>query len=937
MIGQPIVALPPLQDIPFSDFPLQLPSRIRDPHARFHHQKGPVRVLASEHQCYLHLLLPYHQGLFPRWWALRWMHEVEELEKRPAHLELSCSVGLQNTSRSEKRPAHQELFFQVCALDIRRRQDWVEIEYTFPLEHFLSDAQMRAARDLAGLDLALWERFCEIGATDICQNAEEDALMEWMVRLHAMVAERMVHPLLCGDVRDLKAISSFVRADLEKMERFRSPSGFVELVFDQEVQQFLCDFEEMRLHGDADLAHESLQEMLHRYPQHAALQEIAARESLDQQNPRRALQHLQRALLDDCFPRKDRLFLLRAKAHQALHQDHDALQELEQALLQNPAQMDVWLIRAEIFLQQRQYDRAQHCLDSLREQAPAWRGLCYQYALLAQHQGLLKEALDAFRAEVEFHPDHQEAISAVLDLAQQRGDHALYKLYARKRDRLAHKQRKSAVTYTSAVSFEDLEALCCQAEAWFSSPVCRWKSAFSSSDDSDAFGADAYHDEDIPLEDALHLMDDTFWTEASSHEESFGANAFSSEESAFSRFDAFSSEESASSRFDAFSSEEPTSSRFDAFSSEEPASSRLLEDSPASDAYDAARLSRSFGGFVAPQKKHALVSEKQAVKYPPAPEKQAIKHTPASEKQEVALPAGCFAVDDSFFVRIGSFRYRGIGIAYEGATYRISMVFRHLDIPWPQLQLLAFRRDVARLLIEREGDEVIVLLRLFPSPHLDVQQWLSRWGFGEVPLIAECLEPSEIRCSPSARWDQLYRRLLAVMMDDVRGALLRGDLRPLREISLWLQGIRPESHPQIPRSTGLSARRGSCSKDNPVALQFSSILEQLFAYTPANQRLSLGLQTHLRADDLGLLPGLFTPHPESKLLPIEEIRLLASHDPLAAFSRLSQYTLQYRLSSAIYALKSEFCEALLRALPASLDASTVRSIQSRALLLQDSF
>lgn len=277
------------------------------------------------------------------------MHEVEELEKRPAHLELSCPVGLQNTIRSEKRPAHQELFFQVCALDIRRRQDSVEIEYTFPLEHFLSDARMRAARDLAGLNLALWERFCEIGATDICQNAEEDALMEWMVRLHAMVAERMVHPLLCGDVRDLKAISSFVRADLEKMERFRSPSGFVELVFDQEVQQFLCDFEEMRLHGDADLAHESLQEMLHRYPQHAALQEIAARESLDQQNPRRALQHLQRALLDDCFPQKIGFFCSAPKHTQALHQDHDALQELEQALLQNPAQMDVWLDRAEIF------------------------------------------------------------------------------------------------------------------------------------------------------------------------------------------------------------------------------------------------------------------------------------------------------------------------------------------------------------------------------------------------------------------------------------------------------------------------------------------------------------------------------------------------------------------------------------------------------------
>lgn len=178
-------------------------------------------------------------------------------------------------------------------------------------------------------------------------------------------------------------------------------------------------------------------------------------------------------------------------------------------------------------------------------------------------------------------------------------------------------------------------------------------------------------------------------------------------------------------------------------------------------------------------------------------------------------------------------------------------------------------------------------------------------GFGDVPLIAECLEPSEIRCSPSARWDQLYRRLLAVMMDDVRGALLRGDLRPLRRMFLWLQGIRPESHTQIPRATGLSACRGSCSKDNPVALQFSSILEQLFAYTPADQRLSLGLQTHLRADDLGLLPGLFTPHPESKLLPIEEIRLLASHNPLAAFSRLSQHTLQYRLSSALYALKAE--------------------------------
>lgn len=890
MIGQPIVALPPLQDIPFSDFPLQLPSRIRDPHARFHHQKGPARVLASEHQCYLHLLLPYHQGLFPRWWALRWMHEVEELEKRPAQ---------------------QELFFQVCALDIRRCQGWVEIEYTFPLEHFLSDAQMRAARDLAGLDLALWERFCEIGATDICQDAEEDALIAWMARLHMLVAERMIHPLLCGDVRDLKAISSFVRADLEKMERFRSPSGFVELVFDQEVQQFLCDFEEMRSHGDADLAHDSLQDMLHRHPQHAALLEIAAREALEQHNPRRALQHLQHALLDDCFPRKDRLFLLRAKAHQSLHQDQDALQELEQALLQNPAQMDVWLIRAEIFSQQQQHARAQRCLDSLREQAPAWRGLHFQYALLAQHQGLLKEALDAFRAEVEFHPDHQEAISAVLDLAQQRGDHALYKLYARKRDRLAHKQRKSAAAYTSSVSFEDLEALCCQAEALFSSPVRRWRSAFSSSDESDAFDADAYHDDDIPLEEALYWADDTPWIDSVLE---YGP---------------------ASS--DIFSSEDPTSSRFDVFSSEDPTSSRFLEGSSPSDRYDTACRPRSFGGFVAPQKKYTPVPEKPVVKHTPVSERQAFKYAPVSQKQEIALPAGCFAVDDSFFARLGSFRYHGIGIAYEGATYRVSMVFRHLDIPLPQLQSLAFRRDVARLLIEREGDDVIVLLRLFPKPHLDVQQWLSRWGLGEVPLIAECLEPSEIRCSPSARWDQLYRRLLAVMMDEVREALLRGDLMPLREISLWLQGIRPESHPQIPLYTGLSTHDRSCPKTHPVALHFSSILEQLFAYTPADQRLALGVEDSLLVDDLGLLPGLFTPHPESKLLQLEEIRLLASHDPLAAFSRLAQYTLQYRLSSALYALKAEICDALLRALPASLESSAVRNIQSRALLLRDSF
>jgi hypothetical protein len=265
------------------------------------------------------------------------------------------------------------------------------------------------------------------------------------------------------------------------------------------------------------------------------------------------------------------------------------------------------------------------------------------------------------------------------------------------------------------------------------------------------------------------------------------------------------------------------------------------------------------------------------------------------------------------------------------------MVFHHLEIPWSELQSLAYRRDVARLLIEREGDEVIVLLRLFPNPHLDLLQWSSQWELDTLPLIAECMEPSEIRCSPSARWDQLYRRLLAVMMDYVREALLRGDWMPLQEISLWLQGIRSEVHPQIPLSTGLAARRGSCSKTDPVALHFSSILEQLFAPTPANKTLSLGLHPTVFADDLGLLPGLFTPHPDPKRLPLEEIRLLALQEPLEALSRLAQYTLQYRLSPALYALKADICAALLERLPVSLEEAWVQNVQTRALLLKDSF
>ncbi|MCB9640715.1 MAG: hypothetical protein H6727_17605, partial [Myxococcales bacterium] len=47
MIGQPFAALPPLQEIPLADFSFQLPQRIRDPHTRFHYQKGPIRVCAS--------------------------------------------------------------------------------------------------------------------------------------------------------------------------------------------------------------------------------------------------------------------------------------------------------------------------------------------------------------------------------------------------------------------------------------------------------------------------------------------------------------------------------------------------------------------------------------------------------------------------------------------------------------------------------------------------------------------------------------------------------------------------------------------------------------------------------------------------------------------------------------------------------------------------
>jgi tetratricopeptide (TPR) repeat protein len=397
--------------------PPQLHQRLQDNEILYTSRKNLAQCLATEEQFYLHLLLPYDAPLFSACLSLRWMQEIEE---------------------AESLADRGQCLHDIRALDIRQRDHrWIEIEWTFPVDLFLSETQSEAVREIAGRDLNLFERFQEVFSPFApLEKDHHQRLLEFFTHLYCLTAERISRFLLSNDLRDLHAIAAFVRDDIAELEETRSPSGFLALVFDQEISLALMEIDAMLCAGDAEDACECLLAWRNRFPQHAALLERLAKKSSLHHAHDLAIHYLEEALEDDSYYARDRLHLQLAEALYQIGKEEQALQHCALALTENPARLDALLLRAVIFLQLHQDDLAQEELSTLRCLQPAWRGLHFHEGMLAKQRGNPHQALLAFRTEVEFFSDHLEAIDAVIHTAHELGEIPLHKLYQKKRRRL---------------------------------------------------------------------------------------------------------------------------------------------------------------------------------------------------------------------------------------------------------------------------------------------------------------------------------------------------------------------------------------------------------------------------------------------------------------------------------------------------------------------
>mgnify|MGYP000627737413 CR=1 FL=1 len=229
------------------------------------------------------------------------------------------------------------------------------------------------------------------------------------------------------------------------------------------------------------------------------------------------------------------------------------------------------------------------------------------------------------------------------------------------------------------------------------------------------------------------------------------------------------------------------------------------------------------------------------------PEEESHEEKPSTESVENSEPVqetkerlfekdGWFRVDDA--THQGYFDFRHVAVTYEGGTYRVMCRLPQVEgMDITSLKKLSCSGEICRLLVAEEDGEILLLFRLFPRPALRLEDWKQDWGLQQNSLLAELLEIRELSLSPSQLWDQLYRRLLALLSEHMCWGILQGEYHYLKAFSLLIQG---ENQALEALGKEHSTKEAEVSRDfGIIEKHFYELLSTLFSAEPATHILSL--------------------------------------------------------------------------------------------------